>query len=71
MGDKPLSDARKTSEAQRRANKKWNDKNMKKFTLSMPIDEYDVMEEHIQSTGQTRNGFVREAIRNAIDTTEE
>ena len=57
---------KKTSEAQLRANKKWNDKNMKKFTLSMPTDEYDDMKEHIENTGESRNGFIREAIKEAI-----
>ena len=60
-------DERKTSEAQRRANKKWNDKHVKKFTLSMPILEYDTMEQHIETTGESRNGFIRKAIKTAID----
>ena len=54
------------SEAKKRANQKWNAKNYKQINLQLPIDEYNKINEFIAQTNQTRNGFIRNAIKEAI-----
>lgn len=58
---------RKTSEARRRANAKWDAKNLKRFSVSLPLSEYDRMEEHISITKEKRNAFIRRSIKQAIE----
>lgn len=57
---------RKTSEAQRRANEKYDAEHIKRLSLMMPISEFDIMEEHIKSVGENRNRFIRKAISEKI-----
>lgn len=57
---------KKTSEARRRANDKWDAKNLKRLSLAMPIDEYDKMIDHIKETGEKQNRFIRRSIEETI-----
>ena len=57
----PISDARK------KANQKWNAANYKQINLQLPIDEFNAINEFCDSTNQTRNGFIRQAIKEKIE----
>lgn len=55
------------SEAQKKANKKYFDKNYKQVKLSMPIIEAEALEEHCEKYNYSRAGFIREAIKEKIE----
>lgn len=50
------------SDAQKKANKKYFEKNYKQVKLSMPIDEAEKLEFFCELTGHTKAGFIRKAI---------
>lgn len=51
------------SEAQRRASKKYIANNYKRILLELPNQEYEVLLDAIDTTGSSKNGFIRAAIR--------
>ena len=55
------------SEAQKRAYKKYFDKNYKQVKLSMPIQEAENPEEHCKKFNYSKAGFIREAIQEKIE----
>ncbi len=55
------------SEAQKKANKKYFDKNYKQVKLSMPIQEAEKLEEHCKKFNYTKAGFIRKAIQEKIE----
>ena len=56
-----------TSEAQKKANKKYFENNYKQVKLSMPIREAEALEEHCIKKQCSKAGFIREAIKEKID----
>ena len=58
------------SEAKKRANKKWNDENMKekydRIQLVVPKGKKDIIKAHAESKGESINGFVNRAIDETI-----
>lgn len=56
-----------TSEAQKKANKKYFDNNYKQVKLSMPIKEAEELEKHCTEKKCSKAGFIREAIKEKID----
>lgn len=56
----------KLSEAQKRAAKKWDAENLKRFSVGMLADDFNAMEDHIAKTGEPRNRFVTRAIKAVI-----
>ena len=61
----PISDARK------RANKKWNDANMKerydRIQLVIPKGKKDVIHAHAESRGESVNAFINRAIDRLLE----
>ncbi len=61
----PISDAR------RKANKKWNDANMKerydRIQLVVPKGKKDVIRAHAESKGESVNAFINRAINNLLE----
>ncbi len=55
------------SEAQRRAHEKYFKDNYRQVKLSMPNEEAEVLEKHCAAHGYTKAGFIRQAIREAIE----
>lgn len=55
------------SEAQKRASKKYFDSNYKQVKLSMPAKEAEQLEEHCKKNNYSKAGFIREAIKEKID----
>lgn len=51
------------SEAQKKANKKYFDKNYKQVKLSMPIAEAEQLERYCQEHDYSKAGFIREAVQ--------
>ena len=56
-----------TSEAQKKANKKYFDSNYKQVKLSMPIKEAETLENFCKEKKCSKAGFIREAIKEKID----
>lgn len=55
------------TEAQRRANKKYYDKNYRQVKLSMPNDEADILESFCVAHNYSKAGFIREAIKEKME----
>lgn len=55
------------TDAQRKANKKYFDKNYKQVKLSMPNTEARALEEYCKENDYSKNGFIREAIKEKIE----
>ena len=56
----PVSDAKK------RANKKWTEKNYTQVKLSMPNEEAETLDNYCKEKGHTKAGFIRQAIKDKI-----
>lgn len=59
------------SEAKRRANKKWNDENMKdrydRIQLVVPKGEKETIQGAAQEQGQSVNAYIYEAVRRRME----
>lgn len=55
------------TDAQRKANKKYFDKNYKQVKLSMPNTEAQALEEYCKENDCSKNGFIREAVKEKIE----
>lgn len=78
-GEKPPAKNRKSSdkklETQKEygkrtgyaANKKWNKENLKRIPLDVNLELYKSINEHIFKTNESRNGFIKRAIKETID----
>lgn len=55
------------SEAKKRANKKWNDANYKRINLAIPIDEYQIIDNHCNNNNISKNSFILGLIRNKLN----
>ena len=57
----PLSEKRKAS------NRRWDEKNLKRLSLAIPIELFNELDAHLRETGMTRNRFITEAITEKLD----
>lgn len=55
------------SEAQKKARNKWNKENQKRITIVMNNDFYLRIIERLEKTGESKNGFIIQAIREKLD----
>lgn len=55
------------TEAQKRANKKWNAENMKQVKLELPVKEAEALQFYCDQKGIKRTTFIRKAIREAME----
>ena len=55
------------SDAKKKANKKWNDENLKekydRIQLVVPKGQKQKIQEHVKSSGKSVNGFINESIQ--------
>lgn len=56
-----------TSDAQKKANKKYFDNNYKQVKLSMPNKEAEILENFCKERNYSKAGFIREAIKEKIE----
>ena len=56
-----------TSDAQKKANKKYFDNNYKQVKLSMPNKEAEILENFCKEKNCSKAGFIREAIKEKIE----
>lgn len=54
------------SEKKRASNAKWDAANLKRMSLAMPLTLYNQMQDHVNATGETINGFIKRAIASTI-----
>lgn len=57
------------SEAKKRNNAAWDAKNLKRLSLAVPVKLFERMQSHVNQTGQTMNGFIKQAIETQLSTT--
>ena len=55
------------TEAQKRANKKWNAENMKQVKLELPIKEAEALQFYCDQKGVKRTTFIRKAIKELME----
>lgn len=54
------------SEAQKRANKKWDSENLKNGSYKMPIELYNQFEKYCIDNGISKNAMINKCIASAI-----
>lgn len=54
------------TEAQKRANAKWNKANRKNIACSVSLDEYDAFKRHAEQQGKTISAVLLEYVRSCI-----
>lgn len=55
------------TDAQKKARDKWNKENQKRISIVMNNDFYLRINNHIEKTGETKNGFITRAIRETLN----
>lgn len=55
------------SEAKKRANKKWNDANLKRYGIALPVEEAEEIDEFCKKKDISKNSFFREAAKEKIE----
>ncbi len=55
------------SEAKKKANKKWNDANYKRFNLAIPNEEADIIDAYCTQRNVSKNAFFRDAAKEKIE----
>lgn len=48
-------------------NKKWDEKNLKRISLAVPIDLAEKLEQYLGETGMSKNGFIVSLIREKME----
>ena len=48
------------SEAKKRANKKWNNANYKRFNIALPKEEAEIIDKYCEVKNISKNSFFRE-----------
>ena len=56
------------TEAKKRNNAAWDAKNLKRMSLAVPMQLFERMQDRISATGQTMNGFIKQAIEHELST---
>ena len=55
------------NEKKKAANARWDSENLKRISVAMPVELHERMTDHIGNTGETKNGFIKRAIKETID----
>lgn len=55
------------TDAQRRANAKWEAKAYKRVVLRVRVEEYDEIAAAIEASGESVNGYILKAIRERME----
>lgn len=55
------------SEAKKKANKKWNDANYKRFNLALSFEEAEKIERFCNEKGISKNSFFRMAAKEKME----
>ena len=55
------------SEKKKASNAKWDNENLKRMSLAVPVELHERMQKHIALTGETMNGFIKRAISETMD----
>lgn len=55
------------TDAQKKARDKWNKEHQKRISLVMNNDFYIRITNHIEKTGETKNGFITRAIKETLE----
>lgn len=56
-----------TSEAQKRASKKYFDSHYRQVKLTMPVEEAEALTEYCERNNYTKQGLIRELIKERIN----
>ena len=59
------------SEAKKKANKKWEKKNIKAFTVSLYKKEYELLDNYCKENNISKNKFIKSRIADIINTSED
>lgn len=55
------------SEAKKRANKKWNNANYKRFNIALPKEEAEIIDKYCEVKNISKNSFFREAAKEKME----
>lgn len=55
------------TDAQRRANAKWEAKAYKRLVVRVRVEEFDEISAAIEASGESINGYIMKAIRERMD----
>lgn len=55
-----------SKEYNKAARAKYKKENFKRVPLDIPVDEFQMIDNHIQKTKESRSGFIRRAIKETI-----
>lgn len=59
------------NEKKKAANARWDSENLKRISVAMPVELHERITDHIWKTGETKNGFIKRAIKETIDNEEQ
>lgn len=57
----------KYTEARKQGNKKWDAANLDRISIAVPKGEKDKIKAHAESKGESVNGFINRAIKQAME----
>lgn len=57
----------KYTEAKKEGNKRWDAKNLDRFSVAMPKGSKEAIKAHAESKGESVNGFICRAITETIE----
>ncbi len=58
---------RKTSEAKRASNRRWDEQNIERLTVAVPIGKKQIIKDHAAARGEKISGFINRAIDEAME----
>lgn len=61
-----IQKTRKTSDAKLKANKKWNDNNLKAGSFQIKKELYEAVEEYCKKYGYSKNGLITELFKERL-----
>ena len=57
----------KTSEAKRASNRRWDEQNIERLTVAVPIGKKQIIKDHAAACGEKISGFINRAIDEAME----
>lgn len=55
------------TEKKKASNKKWDDANLKRLSVAVPLDMYQRMQEYIDNSKESMNSFIKRGIELALN----
>lgn len=55
------------SEKKKASNAKWDNENLKRMSLAVPVALYERMQARVEQTGESMNGFIKRALIETLD----